>query len=103
MLHSRDLVPYWFTRQIVTQGGDYPIPPNCNGFIATNIAPVGGATAAINGYPINPPIVAGANGESFALGGNLGEVMAEKQLEIIFGAGVSRVYLTFKFYSSICD
>lgn len=101
-LKKSDLVPYWFTRQIVILGGDFAIPENCNGFLATNIAPVGGAVAFINGYPINPRLVAGANGESFGLGGNFGEVLAEKQLEIIFGAGVSMVYLTMKFYSKIC-
>lgn len=102
MLQSKDLVPFWFTRQIVVEGGDFAIPANCNAFLATNIAPVGGAIAYVNGYPINARLVAGANGESFGLGGNFGEVLAEKQLEIIFGAGVARVYLTMKFYSSIC-
>lgn len=102
MLRKIDLVPYWFTRQVVLLGGDFAIPDGCNGFWTTNIAPVGGAIAYVNGYPINPPLVVGANGESFGLGGNFGEVLAEKQLEIIFGPGVSRVYLTMKFYSEIC-
>lgn len=103
MLRKSDLVPFWFTRQIVFLGGDFAIPPLCNGLLATNIGPVGGAVGFVNGYPINPPLVAGANGESFSIGGNFGEVLAEKQIEIIFGAGVSRVYLTMKFYSEICD
>lgn len=102
MLQTKDLAKYWFTRQVVTEGGDYRIPPNCNGFVAVNIAPVGGAIAYINGFPINAPLVANTNGESFSLGGNFGEIMAEKQLEIIFGPGISRVYITFKFYSEIC-
>ena len=103
MLRSRDLVPYWFTRMIVTEGGDYPVPTYCNGVVGTNITVVGGAVAFINGYPVNAPLVANTNGESFSLGGNFGEIMAEKQLEIIFGPGVSRLYLTFKYYSQICD
>lgn len=102
MLRKIDLVPYWFTRLVVLEGGDFAIPENCNGFLATNIAPVGGAIAFINGYPINPPLIAGVNGESFGLGGNFGEVLAEKQLEITFGAGTSKVYLTMKFYNKIC-
>lgn len=102
MLHKRDLVPYWFTRQVVLTGGDFAIPEYCNGFLVTNIAPVGGAIAYVNGFPINPRLIAGANGESFGLGGNFGEVLAEKQLEITFGPGVSMAYLTMKFYSEIC-
>lgn len=101
-MRKEDLVRYWFTRQSVSEGGDIAIPVYCNGFVATNMGAVGGAVAFVNGYRINPPLVAGANGESFSMGGNLGEVLNEQQLEITFGAGVGLVFITFRFYTNIC-
>lgn len=100
MLRKADLTPFWTTRQVITDGGDVPIPANSNGYVAVNIGTV---TAFVNGFPINPPLVPGANGESIVVGGNFGEVLAEQNLEIIFaGAAGAKVFLAFKVYNKVC-
>lgn len=100
-IKQRDLVPYWFTRQTVTAAADVPIVSYCNGIVAVNIGTI---IAYINGFPINPPLVPGTNGESWVIGGNFLEVVGEEQLEITFGAGgVPRVFLSMKYYTDICN
>ncbi len=98
MLCKNDLLFFWTTRQVVDTGGDVPVPANSNGYVAVNI---GTTKAYVNGFPINPPLVPGTNGESISIGGNFGEILAEQNLEIIFdGAAGNKVFLSFKKYTS---
>lgn len=97
MLCRNNSTPYWMTRQIVSEGGDIPVPSGSNGYVAVNI---GTDVAFINGFPINPPLVPGANGESVSVGGNFGEVLGEDNLEITFASNTGpKVFISFKRYT----
>lgn len=99
MLCRNNLTPYFMTRQVVSEGGDVPIPFGCNGYVAVNI---GTAIAFVNGFPINPPLAPGMNGESVSVGGNYGEMLADENLEITFGAATGQmVFLSFKRYTKL--
>lgn len=100
-LRKEELQHYWWTRTKVEIGGDIPVIPNCNGIIVTNISAVGGAIIFVNGYPLHPPLAAGMNGESWAIGGNFGEVVGEENLEITF-QGVGMAFVQMKYYKNIC-
>lgn len=95
------LLKYWFTRQFVTLGGDIAIPKMTNGIVVVN---TGNTMAFVNGFPLHPTLVpGGANGESWTIGGNLGEVLAEEQLEITFGTGSTpQVFVSMKYYVEKC-
>jgi hypothetical protein len=100
MLRQIDLVPYFFTRAEYTVGGDVPVIKNCNGIVVVNIGTV---IAFVNGFPLNPRLVPGMNGESWTVGGNFGEIVGEENLEITFGGGAgSKVFVSMKYYKKIC-
>lgn len=95
------LVKYGWTRQRVNQAdfsGELQIPQFCNAILVTNIGAVGAAQILINGYPINAPLAAGANGESWSIGGNAGEIVDMPGLEIVFNGANGAAFVQFKFY-----
>lgn len=73
---------------------------NVNSVMIVNMAPVGGALATINQYPLNATLVAGAAGEALIIGGNEGEVLNRKTLDLGFpnGTANARVLIVQKYY-----
>lgn len=100
MLKPEDLVKFDWTVNVYTIAGTIEIEQYCNSILAVNIAAVGGPLATINKFPMNARLVAGANGESFAIGGNAGEVMTRQELDLAFpnGAAGGIVLVVQKFY-----
>lgn len=85
-----------WTREIVTEGGDLKLRKYTNGVTCTNI---GTTVALVNGFPINPSLVVGANGESTSIGGNRGEIIDDESIEITFqNAAGGRVFVQQKYY-----
>lgn len=96
--HSLNFLKYFWTRTVVNSPQEVPIPQFTNAVLVVNIAPVGGAQAFVNGYEINPRLVAGTNGEPWSIGGNYMEIIDWPGLEITFGAGTAAVFVQFKVY-----
>jgi len=89
-----------FTIQPYSGPIEVEIHENCNAIMVVNIAAVGGPLATVNRFPINPPLAAGSNGESFIMGGNAGEIINRKSLDIGFPAGAvgASVIVVQKYY-----
>lgn len=69
--------------------------PKCNGWTAINR---GTGLAYINGIPLAPPAVPGTAGDSFSVGGNLGEIWGG-DLNISFEPGfTNNLVLVQKYY-----
>jgi hypothetical protein len=98
-----ELHEYDFTIQVYSEPETIEISSNCNTFMAINVAAVGGPLATVNGFPINPPLAAGTNGEAFIIGGNLGEIIKRKTIDLAFPAGFvgARVIVVQKFYVNL--
>lgn len=62
---------------------DVVVDPKCNGWTAIN---KGTLVARVNGIPLNPPPAAGLSGESYTVGGNMGELY-EGRLQVVVGVG----------------
>lgn len=96
-----DFLKYGWTRQRINQAdfsGELQIPQFCNSALVTNIAGVGGAQLLVNGYPLNAPLVAGQNGESWSIGGGRGEIIDMPGLELVFNGANGIAFVIFKFY-----
>jgi hypothetical protein len=95
-----ELIEYDFTIQPYTGPETIEIASNCNTFMAINVGAVGSPVATINGFPINPPLAAATNGEAFVIGGNVGEIIKRKTIDLAFPAGIAgvRVLIVQKFY-----
>ena len=79
-----------YTRQTIV-----PLRPNLNGYSVRN---VGTSVAIVNNKRLLPRPFAGVSGESFSMGGNLGELY-EGIIEIKFEAGGGdAIEVTQKFY-----
>lgn len=75
---------------------------NCNSIFVVNLSGVGGSIVTVNNYPLNPTLVPGANGENFMLGGNRGEIIKRKTLDLGFSTGVGLACVIQKYYVNIC-
>jgi hypothetical protein len=96
------LRPFSWTRQVVEISGEIPIKNGCFAILVTNIAAVGGSQALVEGYPINAPLVANQNGESWTVGGIEGTEIKKETLEIIFpGATAGKVFVQQAFYTDL--
>lgn len=95
-----DKLRQWaWTRQVIQESGEIPIKRGCFAILVTNIDVVGGTPAFVEGYPINPPLVAGANGESWSVGGPEGTEIKKETLEILFTAALGRVFVQQVYYT----
>lgn len=75
---------------------------NCNALFVVNLSGVGGSVVTVNNFPLNPTLVAGANGETFALGGNRKEIIKRKTLDIGFVTGIGLACVVQKYYVNFC-
>lgn len=70
---------------IQTTSGVVEILPNCNGYIVTN---TGDSIVTLKGAITLYPGTPGTNlGDSISIGGNDGEIITERRLQISFTAG----------------
>jgi hypothetical protein len=90
-----------FFIQFYREPTDVEIQKNVNAFFVVNLSPVGGSIVTVNNFPLNPALVAGAAGEVFVMGGNRGEVVARRQLNIGFSTGVGVVAVIQKYYTNL--
>jgi hypothetical protein len=90
------LIPYEFNCQVYYESSRVPVPERTNGLVITNI---GDAICEVEGISLLPGVPGTTRGDSFSIGGNLGEVLAKKQVSLSFGAGATpRVEIVFKVY-----
>lgn len=87
---------YTFNIQFVVEPTYFEISRNCNGVSFVN---VGTTLATIENFPINASLVPGANGESFNIGGNRGEILGKIQINIGFPVANGRVAVIQKLYN----
>lgn len=73
-----------FSVQFYRTSTPVEISKDCNSLIVVNLSGVGGSVVTVNNFPLNPTLIAGANGESFTIGGNRLEVIKRKTLDIGF-------------------
>lgn len=82
-----------------TQSGKVSVVKGCNGYTATNI---GDTAVTINGQVLFPSATpATVLGDSMSVGGNLGEVLAAQQIDVVFAAAPAvtpQVIIIQKFY-----
>jgi hypothetical protein len=90
-----------FTIQFYSVPTDVEISKNCNAFFVVNLSGVGGTIVTVNNYPLNPALVAGSAGEVFVMGGNRGETVARRQLNIGMATGVGLVAVIQKYYTNL--
>lgn len=90
-----------WSRQVIETSSEIPIKRGCFSILVTNIDVVGGSICRVDGYPINPPLVAGANGESWSVGGPEGTEISKTTLELYFNAGNGRVFVQQCFYTDL--
>jgi len=76
-------------------GAAVDIPENTNAILVVNIGTV---LITVNGFPLNPALAPGQNGESWTMGGNRGEVIQRKELDIVFAAAGGLAFIQFKWY-----
>lgn len=90
-------IPFDFSTQQYFQPIELEVADKCNSITVIN---TGTTIVFVNGFPLNPTLVAGASGESWAIGGNLGEVINRKQITISLSAvpGTS-FWVIQKFYA----
>ncbi len=81
----------------VTENQQVTLSSLCNGWTAINISGLGGPVATVNGIPLNSPLAAGVNGESFSIGGNENECY-QGRIDVTFSAAGGTLLLIEKFY-----
>lgn len=93
------LLEYNVIQQTYTSQQDVEVSKYCNGFVARNI---GNDTVFINGIQLLPAVAPGLSGETFSIGGNVGEIYRGR-IQIVFaGAGLTPlVEIVQKFYIQI--
>jgi hypothetical protein len=79
-------MPIRFNDQVqqIRQGGEQPVDPMCNGFVAVN---KGNCVVTVNNMPLQPPPGAGLSGESYGIIGHEGELYTRKSIKIVFSPG----------------
>ena len=97
-LNSEKLM-FDISSKTVNSGSTINVPDNTNAILVVNI---GTGLLTVNGYPLNPSPAPGANGESWTLGGNKGEVIQRKELDINFVAAGAIAFVQFKWYVKTC-
>lgn len=95
------LRPYSWTRQTVIESGEIPIKQGTFGILVTNIGAVGASQIRVEGYPINAPLVAGSNGESWSVGGPEGTEINKQTLEILFTTGAGQCFVQMMYYTDL--
>lgn len=95
------LRPWTWTRQTVVEGVEIPLKRGCFAILVTNIGAVGGSVVLVEGYPLNPPLVAGANGESWSVGGPEGTEITKSTLEIRFSTNAGLAFIQQAYYTDI--
>jgi hypothetical protein len=95
---------YRWTRDIIYQPGDYPLVRGCFAWLAINIGNPGDAIIYVDGFPIHPPLVAGANGEHHGVGGPFGSIIdySDTVLPIRFSGATGAVFLRQLYYTDNC-
>lgn len=76
------------------QDGGIVVDPMCNAWTVINI---GTTVAHVNGVPLNPGVPGTSNGESWANGGNRGEIFIGR-VDLRFDTGAGVVIFIQKFY-----
>jgi hypothetical protein len=71
------------------------VDPKCNALTFINI---GATLAIVNGVPLNPTLVPGANGESFSIPGNYGEFF-NGRIDVSFQTGAGNLLVIQKYYT----
>ncbi len=73
------------------------IEKNCNSITVTN---TGGCAVTVKGITLYPGTVGSILGDSFSVGGNLGEVLTDRRMEVAFAVGgvTPAVQIIQKFY-----
>lgn len=95
------LRPWTWSRQVVNEGAEIPLKRGCFAVLVTNITGVGGSIVLVEGYPLNPPLVAGANGESWSVGGPEGTEISKSTLEIRFSTNAGLAFVQQAYYTDI--
>jgi hypothetical protein len=100
---SEQVLEFDWSVQPYVEAREIEVSPNCNSIMVVNTSGVGGAILAVNNFPINPALVAGANGEPFVIGGNRGEVIQRKQINVtrIGGGAAIQYFVIQKFYTNL--
>lgn len=87
-------IPYNFVPTTYRENTSVPFLKLCNGWEIVNI---GATTATVNGRPLYPGTVGSVLGDSFSVGGNLGEIFTGR-VDIAFPGGNGVVIFTQKIY-----
>lgn len=97
-----DFLKVSWTRQALTESQEIPVQRGCFSVIVTNISTVGGAVVLVEGFPINSPLVAGSNGESWVIGCPEGAVIGKSTIEIIFTTAFAgnKVFVQQAYYTN---
>jgi len=90
-----------WTRQVIQEACELPIRKGVFAILVTNIGAVGASQALIEGYPINAPLVAGQNGESWTVGGIPDAISQKSTLEILFPNGAGQVFVQMAYYTDL--
>lgn len=100
---TEQILEFDFSIQVYTVAKEIEISKDCNAVLVINNSGLGGAILAVNNFPINPALVAGANGEPFVIGGNRGEIISRKQINVsVIGGGANVLYhVVQKFYTNL--
>jgi len=98
---TEQFLEYDWTVNFYRQPTDVEITKNCNALFVVNLSAVGGSIVTVNNFPLNPALVAGSSGEVFVMGGNRGEILARKQLNVGFSTGVGLVAVIQKYYTNL--
>lgn len=90
--------PFTWTRSRISIPDIYVIKRNTFAILVINIGAPGSAVAFVNGFPINPTLVVGANGESWSVGNACGAVIQDSDIEIIFSTANGLVFMQQVYY-----
>jgi len=101
-MDKKNLLKVDWSRQALDTSQEIPIIRGCFSIIVTNISGVGGSVVLVEGFPLNPPLVAGATGESWVVGCPENSVIGRSTIEIIFTTLVagSKVFVQQVYYSN---
>jgi hypothetical protein len=85
---------YNFSGQTYGQNGIIDLDELCNGL---NVINIGTTVCRVNGIPLNPPAAGEVVGDSYAIGGNKGELLTGK-VQLDFASGNGEVIVVQKYY-----
>jgi hypothetical protein len=87
--------------EYVTAAKRVEVKSVCNGFVAINR---GNGVAYVNGFRLLPALVVGGSGESYNMGGNLGECYTRPDIEVNFDPqSQPEVQISQKVYGEIVN